>query len=126
MTLLLKHGADPKFVFNVEYIPDATTSAATWVPRRNITTALMAAVGMGGGAEWVPLDRAKKDALILEAVRIAADAGTDLNVLNTDGRSALDAARALKNDPVIKYLESKGAMPGNAPQRGGARGRGGR
>jgi ankyrin repeat protein len=125
MALLIQHGADPKFVFNVEYVPDASTSEATWVPRRNITTPLMAALGMGGGAEWVPVERSRKDALTLEAVRIAVEAGTDLNVLNTDGRSALDAARGLKNDALVKYLESKGAKPGNPAPPRGARGRGG-
>ena len=122
MRLLIKNGADPRFVFHAEYIPDASTSDATWVPRKYATTTLMAALGMGGGAEWVPADRSQKEPLTLDAVRITVDAGVDLNALNTDGRSALDAARSLKFASVIKFLEDKGAKPGNAPQRGAGRG----
>jgi ankyrin repeat protein len=122
MQLLLQHGADPRFVFRAEYVPDASTSDATWVPRKYVTTALMAAVGMGGGADWVPVERSQKEPLTLEAVRIAVEAGADLNLLNTDGRTALDGARSLKFDSVVKFLEQKGAKAGNAPQRGGQRG----
>jgi ankyrin repeat protein len=124
MQLLIKHGADPKFVFNVEYVPDASTTELTWAPRKVVTTTLMAALGMGGGAEWVPVDRSQKEALTLEAVRIAVEGGADINLAAADGRTALDAARSLKFDSVVKFLESKGAKPGTAPQRGGGRGRG--
>ena len=36
----------------------------------------------------------------------------DLNALNTDGRTALDAAKTLRYDSVVKYLEGKGAKAG--------------
>lgn len=46
---------------------------------------------------------------MLESVRIAADLGVDLNARNTDGRTALDAARALKFDRVSALLIERGA-----------------
>ena len=85
----------------------------------------MAAVGMGGGKEWVPVDRNAREALMLEAVKIAVESGSDLNTENAfDSRTALDAARALRYNTVIKYLEEKGAKGGKnpAPARGAAAG----
>jgi len=77
---------------------------------------------MGGGREWEPVDRNAKEALTLESVRILVEAGVDLNVENTsDKRTALDAARTLRYNGVVKYLEDKGAKGGSAPptpQRG--------
>ena len=78
-----------------------------------VSTILMAAIGMGGGREWVPVDRTAKEALMLEAVKIAVESGSDLNLENTDSRTALDAARALRYNTVIKYLEEKGAKGGS-------------
>ena len=75
----------------------------------------MAAVGMGGGREWVAVDRPTKEALTLEAVRIAVESGSEVNLHNADGRSALDAANALNYPAVVKFLEEKGARPGTAP-----------
>ncbi len=102
-----------------------STSAPNWWARRRsgwlrvsagpglqVTTALMAAVGMGGGAAWVQPDRAEREGLTLEAVTLAADLGVDVNAANTDGRTALDAARALKYETVVKLLVEKGARPG--------------
>jgi len=120
MRLLLQHGADPKFVFHADYVPDGGPAEDVFRHRINNTSILMAAVGMGGGREWVAVDRNQKEALTLEAVKIAVESGSDVNVANTDGRTALDAARGLRYDSVIQYLESKGAK-GNAaptPQRG--------
>ena len=114
------HGADPKFVFHADYVPDGGPAEDVFRHRINNTSILMAAVGMGGGREWVAVDRNQKEALTLEAVKIAVESGSDVNVANTDGRTALDAARGLRYDSVIQYLESKGAK-GNAaptPQRG--------
>jgi len=39
----------------------------------------------------------------------------DLNAVNTDGRTALDGARALKIESVVQYLVEKGAKAGTAP-----------
>jgi len=120
--LLLQHGADPKFVFRSEYVPDGGPADDVFRKRVYTTTTLMAAVGMGGGREWEPVDRNAKEALTLESVRILVEAGVDLNVENTsDKRTALDAARTLRYNGVVKYLEDKGAKGGSAPptpQRG--------
>ena len=63
------------------------------------TTALMAATGMGGGRRLgATAPRAEREALTLEAVKLAVELGVDVNAANTDGRTALDAAKALKYD----------------------------
>jgi ankyrin repeat protein len=72
----------------------------------------MAAVGMGGGEPWVQPDRREREALALEAVTLAVERGVDVNAANVDGRTALDAARALKYESVAKFLVEKGARLG--------------
>jgi hypothetical protein len=82
--------------------------------RTEVTTALMAATGMGGGTTaWVQPARGEREALTLEAVKLAAELGADVNAVNTDGRTALDAAKALRYDSVVKFLAEKGAKSGN-------------
>ncbi len=107
MRLLVKHGADPLFVHRNEYylidMNDRRTQA---------TTALMAATGMGGGRAWIQPDRGEREALTLESVKLAIELGVDVNAANTDGRTALDAARALKLESVVNFLLEKGAKPG--------------
>jgi len=71
----------------------------------------MAALGMGGGTAWVPIDRADRNALILETVQLAVELGADVNVASIDGRNALDSARAQKYTAVVAFLESRGAVP---------------
>lgn len=123
MRLLLQHGADPKFIHRADYVPDGGPAEDVFRHRQYTTTILMAAVGMGGGREWVPAGRGTKETLMLEAVKTAVESGSDLNVENNDGRTAMDAARALRYNTVIKFLEEKGAKPGKNPAP--ARGRGG-
>src|SRR5207249_1105095 len=60
MRLLLKHGADPLFVHRVAYFVGLGAD-----PRSQATTALMAAVGMGGGSAWVQPERSEREALTL-------------------------------------------------------------
>jgi uncharacterized protein len=120
MRLLLKHGADPKFVLRATFIPDNGARGDRWEERTYVTTALMAATGMGGGADWVSVDRNDREALMLEAVKIAVESGSDLNTANADGRTALDAAKALKYESVVKFLEERGAKGGTGT--GGQRG----
>jgi ankyrin repeat protein len=108
MRLLVKHGADPLVVHHAEYVREG---AAT-VRRTETTTALMAATGMGGGVAWVPLERGRQAPLMLEAVKLAVELGADVNAANTDGRTALDAAKALKYDAVVAFLVEKGAKAG--------------
>jgi ankyrin repeat protein len=79
----------------------------------------MAALGMGGGVGWIPVDRAERDALVLESVKVAAELGADLNLASVDGRTALDSARAQKYEAVVAFLQEKGAVAGTgAPAPG--------
>jgi ankyrin repeat protein len=110
MRLLLKHAADPLFVHHGDRVVEGRGEA--FQHRTEVTTALMAATGMGGGRAWVQPARNEREALTLEAVTLAAELGVDVNVANTDGRTALDAAQALKYDTVVKFLVEHGAKPG--------------
>jgi ankyrin repeat protein len=103
MRLLLKHGADPRFVQHSDYMAEKQKK------KRETTTALMAAVGMGGGAEWFPVASTEREALALEAAKIAVESGVDVNATDTDGRTALDAAEKLRYQGVISFLTEKGA-----------------
>jgi ankyrin repeat protein len=60
----------------------------------------------------VPLERKEREILALDAVKLAVELGVDVNAANTDGRTALDAAKALKYDAVVSFLVSTGAKPG--------------
>jgi len=119
MRLLVKHGADPRFVHNSDRVPDRYP----FQHRKESLTPLMAAVAMGGGGSpWTEIPRAQREQLALETVKLALELGADINAVNTDGRTALDAAKTLKFDSVVAYMTEKGAKPGVAPQRGGGRG----
>jgi len=109
MRLLLKHGANAAFVHHGHYHNEEPVE-----PRTQVTNAVMAATGMGGGVAWLPPDRAQREALMLESVTLAADQGVDLNAENSDGRTALDAARALKFERVVAFLVERGARAGTA------------
>jgi ankyrin repeat protein len=110
MRLLVKHGADPLFVHHGDHVVEAR--GAGFEHRTQVTTALMAATGMGGGTAWVQLERGEREAHTLEAVTVALELGVDVNAANTDGRTALDAAKALKYDRVVTFLVEQGARPG--------------
>jgi ankyrin repeat protein len=102
MRLLLEHGADPLFVHRASYWAGDPAE-----PRTQVTTALMAATGMGGGTAWVQPRRVESEDKMLEAVKLAVELGVNLNIVNSDGRTALDSARALKYETVVSYLESR-------------------
>src|SRR5579863_1488943 len=104
MRLLVEHGANPLEVHHSDYF-----TAARAQHRDEMTTALMAAMGMGGGTAWAQIPRAEREPLALEAVKLAVDLGVDVNAANTDGRTALDAARAQGYDTIFKFLVQKGA-----------------
>ena len=74
----------------------------------------MAAVGIGGGnlAAWVPPARSERDALALEAVKLALELGADMNLATTDGRTALDGAKNQRLSSVVEFLTQKGAKAG--------------
>jgi ankyrin repeat protein len=106
MRLLAKHGADPLFVHH----SDEVGANKGFKHKTEKTTALMAALAMGGGGTaWVQPAAGEREALTLEAVRLAADLGVEVNATNIDGRSALDAAKALKYTSVVKFLLENGA-----------------
>ena len=112
MRLLMKHGADPLFVHHSDRVVEGP-GGDRYEHRTHVTTALMAATGMGGGGRaWVQPERGEREALALEAVKLAADLGVDVNAADTDGRTALDAAKALRFDSVVTFLLEKDARPG--------------
>jgi ankyrin repeat protein len=115
MRLLVKHGADPLFVHKAEYRVSGGPTGT--LPRAESTTTLLAALGMGGGTAFLQSpDRSQREAQALDAVKLAVELGVDVNAANIDGRTALDAAKALKYESVAAFLEQKGAKQGTAGQ----------
>lgn len=128
MRLLAEHGADPRFVLHASWVAAQGTGRQE---RTATTTALLAAMGLtgdnsnresGGAAAWVSPPRSQREALALETVKVALELGVDVNATTKEGATALDGARNLKYDTVVKYLLDKGAKPGTgatpAPGRG--------
>ena len=111
MRRLAQAGANPLFVHHGERVVEGRGGTG-FQRRTDATTAVMAAVGMGGGEAWIEVDRREREALILDAVKLALELGGDVNAANTDGRTALDAAKALKYDAVTRLLVEKGARSG--------------
>jgi len=109
MRLLVQRGADPLFVHHSEIV-----SGERYQPRKEKTTALMAALGMGGGTPWVQIPAGERDARAQQAARLAVELGADLNATNTDGRTALDAARNNRYDALARFLIEKGARQGRS------------
>jgi len=107
MRMLVKHGADPLFVHHADYLTELRGQRRT-----DVTTALMAALGMSGGTPWVALDRSEREASTLEAVKLSVELGVDVNAANLDGRKALDAAKRLGYETVVQFLVEKGAKSG--------------
>lgn len=109
MRMLLESGADATIVHTGTYY--STSFEGDGLDQRHHrTTPLMAALGMGGGRAWVQPDRSQREVLALEATMLFVEAGVDLNIASTDGRTALDAARGMES--VIAYLIDNGAEPG--------------
>jgi len=117
MRLLIKHGADPHFVHHADKVVEGR-GGVPFDHRNDVTTTLLAATGIGGGTAWTDLDRAKREPLMLEAVKLVVDSGVDVNAASSDGRTALDAARALRYDSVVQFLTEKGAKAGTGAARG--------
>jgi uncharacterized protein len=111
MRLLIDRGADPLFVHHGDRVVEGRGGTG-FQHRKDVTTTLMAAVGMGGGEAWLQPERGEREALTLAAVKLAAERGVDVNAANTDGRTALDAAKTLKYQSVVDYLIEKGARTG--------------
>ena len=128
MRLLARHGADPLATHGPAYwTRDRRTAASRMWVEEGETTALMAAVGLGGRnplwsvdhrarvAEATELgrgpDRAETRAATLAAVRVAVELGVDVNAANARGQTAVDAARADGFDDVVAFLVEHGAAP---------------
>lgn len=124
MRALLDHGADPHFMHSVSY-PTGNRERHQIEDEGDISV-LMAALGMGnrritrstgpdrrGAAEGsIPvyqLPPVAREALALEAVRIAVEAGAQLDVANAYGQTALGTAMELEFDSVVAYLVESGA-----------------
>jgi uncharacterized protein len=107
MRALVKAGADPRFVQHADFYPDGPPEH-----RVESITSLMAATGLGGGRPWVAPDRGQRETLMLETVKLVMEVDVDVNVAAADGRTALDAAQALKYQSVVDFLVSKGAKSG--------------
>jgi ankyrin len=126
MRLLARHGADPAATHSPAYwTRDRGTAASRMWVEEGETTALMAAVGLGGRdplwavdhrarvAEATELgrgpDRAAAEAAALEAVEVAVDLGVDVNAANARGRTAVSAARVNGFEQVAAFLVEHGA-----------------
>lgn len=108
MDLLVKHGADPLFVHYADYAVSAVAER-----RKEMTTALMAVMGMGGRIRaWVEPDHSQLESLILETAKMTTEFGVDLNAVSTEGLTALDAAMALEYETVVTFLLERGAKSG--------------
>jgi ankyrin repeat protein len=102
LSLLIKTGADARFVHRADYLTDDLE------PKKEAITILMAATGIGTGRAWAP-PRGNRETQMLEAVKLIVPLGVDVNAKNTDGRTALSAAKALGFEKVVRYLEEQGA-----------------
>jgi ankyrin repeat protein len=109
MRLLARHGADPRFVHDVEY-PTGSYGTYSRV-NEGATTALMAAVGMGGdiNSGWALPSAGDREARALEAAKVALEAGVDVNAANANGDTALHGAAARNFESIVKYLVANGA-----------------
>jgi ankyrin repeat protein len=114
VSLLATYGGDPHVVHRSDYYAGGETYDDH---RLESTTVLMAAMGMGGGRPWIPVARPEAERLALEAAKLAVGYGVDVNAANLDGRTALDAATALKYETVVAYLTERGARAGTKPAK---------
>lgn len=97
MRSLLDAGADPK------------------LPLADGTTPLMLAAGVGR----IQDRRGEQEAAnALEAVRLTAALGLDVNAANSVGRTALHGAASVGADPIIQFLAEQGANLEAADRRG--------
>ena len=107
MQVLVDHGADARFVLEVDYVVDGRME---WTTER--TTTLMATLGMGGRSmyPWVPYtDHGTPESRTLAAVTLAVELGANIHAADPSGRTALDAAEELQFESVVHYLVEQGA-----------------
>lgn len=133
MRLLARYGADPLATHSPAYwTRDHRTAAGRMWLDEGETTALMAAVGLGGRdplwsvdhrarvAEATELGRgpdvAEMEAATLAAARVAVELGVDVAAANARGRTAVDAALDDGFDDVVAFLIEHGAGDPFAPR----------
>ena len=105
MRALAESGADPFFVHEPEYWAGGGPAFA-W-QEEGATTALMAAVGMGGpNSGFATPGRQEREALTLEAVRIAVELGVDVGARDVNGRTAAQVAQGRGYDSVVEFLRN--------------------
>ena len=118
MRLLAEYGADALFEQHVAFWGRGNPSAGYTRETEGTTTALMAATGMGGpGRRYGTADQSdpsEREALALEAVKLAVELGVDVNVANAHGDRAIDGAIRQGYDSVIEFLEGATARLGPA------------
>lgn len=109
MRALSNAGADPFFTHDVEYWRGVPPDFL-WEDE-GPTTALMAAVGMGGRVTrgYTTPAPHEREVRALEAVRIAVELGLDLEAQNSHGRTALEAAYNVRYDSIVDFLIENGA-----------------
>lgn len=106
MRLLAEKGADTSVVHRSETV---LTDGLKWPREIEETTALLAALGAGGGRAWVDAPRGNREPMILETVKAAAELGVDVNALDHDGKTALERAKQSKYESVVAFLQQNGA-----------------
>ncbi len=132
MHMLAERGANPRAVHHPTYWPGSLSVRDERVQvREGATTALMAAVGLGGRNPLVAVDRlgriaesapvrstrrepdaVEREAVVLEAARLALTLGVPVDTANARGDTALHAAAARGYDSVIELLVANGADVG--------------
>lgn len=106
MRLLAERGADPLVVHRSETV---LTDGLKWPRQIQETTAISAALGVGGGRAWVDAPAGDREAMIAETVRTAVELGVDVNAVANDGKTALDIAKQRKYESVVALLQQNGA-----------------
>jgi len=95
MRILVDHGADPLFVHESNYVASSGTFGAGG-GFDEATTALMAAVGMGGPRRmraYMNPDGNLLESLTLETVKLTVDLGVDVGAVDLQGRTAIQMVR---------------------------------
>jgi hypothetical protein len=117
MRLLAEYGADALFEQHVAFWGRGNPSAGYIRETEGTTTALMAATGMGGpGRRFLPPPPSEREALTLEAVKLALELGVDVNVANAQGDRVIDGATRQEYDSVIEFLEGASASLRSVPR----------
>ena len=110
MKALAESGADPHFTHSPAYWRGQPPSS-TWQEDGPIT-ALMAALGMGArGIRGFETPREfEREAVVLEAVRIAAGLGISMDNRDAFGLTVVQAAASVGYDSVVEFLVERGAV----------------